>query len=71
MNYRLYAAADRLNPIATHDCDNNFLADRWAREWVQASASTEDHVIEREDSGYSATLFRTVAGQWYIMPRTA
>jgi hypothetical protein len=69
MEYRLYAAEERRTPLATNVCEDQFQAQSWAREWARRNDKAVDYVLEREDGKCGATVFRTVAGQWYVMPR--
>lgn len=65
--YRLFQHGDRFRSLTTSSFDNEFSAERWARSWAADSGSGEDYDIETADGSYSARLFRTVGGQWYIM----
>ena len=67
MSYQLFAASNRGAALASKECDDDFAGETWAREWVLARGTEADYLIERPETGYSASLFRTAAGQWYIM----
>lgn len=69
MIYQLYDTKDRSEPRATHDCGDNFLAEKWARQWAIEQDASDDFALESEDGTYAASLFRTIAGQWYVMRR--
>lgn len=67
MNYQLCRKDAPSTALATADFDDDFAAEKWARQWAEREGSGADFVIRRSDGGLSAQLFRTVAGQWYIM----
>ena len=68
MDYRLYAgAAKASSELATAAFQDDFDAEKWARNWASSNEHGDDFFIDRQDGKYSARLFRTVAGQWYIM----
>jgi hypothetical protein len=67
MNYLLYAKDDPKQVLAKGAFDDDFLADTWARKWAQTDGKGEDYLIQREDGKATSCLFRTHAGQWYIM----
>ena len=69
MNYEIFAKTDLERPIATQDCADDFGAESWARELARQQDEIGDFAITRADGGYAASLFRTVAGQWYVMRR--
>jgi len=67
MEYRLYERDDRSHPLVARSFDNPFAAEQWARSWAANSGSAKDYDIEAADRSYSARLFQTIGGQWYIM----
>ncbi len=70
MDYNLIIKDDEsCEPVASGAFDDDFAAEKWAREWAQKNAQLHDYLIEREDGGLSSLLFRTHAGQWFIMRR--
>ena len=69
MIYRMFDARRCNEAVASHECPDDFAAEKWARERAMGQQPVDDFVIERADGGYAASLFRTVAGQWYVMRR--
>lgn len=68
MDYRLYAGtAKASSALATAEFPDDFAAEKWARNWASSNGHGDDFFIDRQDGNYSARLFRTIAGQWYIM----
>ena len=67
MNYQLYRKGDASAALAQATFDDDFSAEKWARQWAQDTANGDDYLIKSEDGGLTAQLFRTAAGQWYIM----
>jgi hypothetical protein len=68
MDYRLHTGTARTSPeLANSDCPDDFAAEKWARRWASSNEHGDDFFIDREDGNYSALLFRTAAGQWYVM----
>ncbi len=66
MNYQLYEKNGAAQALAQAAFDDDFAAEKWARSWAQEQGKTDDYLIKR-DGTPAAHLFRTVAGQWYIM----
>ena len=67
MDYQLYKKNDASGVVTQAAFDDDFAAENWARKWVQDEGTGDDFLIKRADGGMSAQLFRTNAGQWYIM----
>lgn len=67
MYYQLFEASNPAEQIARGHFDDDFTAEKWARDWASRQGKNDDYLIRRIDGGLSAHLFRTVAGQWYIM----
>ncbi len=67
--FRLYPTGDRSQPAARGSFDDGFAAEQWARSWAADSGWGEEYDVEAADCSYSARLFRTAGGQWYIMRR--
>lgn len=67
MEYRLFDHKDHSTPLAVDSFDDSFAAEKWARAWAADKGSTDDYDIESSDGSLKARLFRTVAGQWYVM----
>ena len=67
MDYQLYEKTNTAKAVAQSDFSDDFAAETWARQWAQDKGTGDDYLIRRADGGLSAQLFRTTAGQWYIM----
>jgi hypothetical protein len=67
MDYQLYKKSNADEVVTQAAFDDDFAAEKWARQWAQEQASEDDYLIKRADGGLNAQLFRSVAGQWYIM----
>lgn len=69
MDYELCAKSNPTAILAHAAFDDDYAAEKWARQWATADARTDDYLIERADGGLSSHLFRTVGDQWFIMRR--
>lgn len=69
MDYRLYEKKNPAQTIAHADLGDDFVAEKWARQWAQENGSSDEYLIKRADGGLSAQLFKTTGGQWFIMRR--
>ncbi len=67
MDYLLFKKGNGSASLAQGSFDDDFLAENWARQWAQNDGSGDDYLIKRADGGLNSQLFRTHAGQWYIM----
>lgn len=67
MEYRLFDHKDRSAPLTAATFEDHFAAEKWARAWAADNGSGDDYHIESSDGSLAARLFRTVAGQWYVM----
>jgi len=67
MEYQLYEASNPGQSVAKAQLADDFAAERWAREWASGHATADNYRIEGAGGGFAARLFKTVAGQWYIM----
>jgi hypothetical protein len=67
MYYQLFETANPAEPLARGHFDDDFTAENWARDWARRKGDIDDYLIRRIDGGLSSQLFRTHAGQWYIM----
>ena len=67
MDYQLCKKDNASTVLAQGDFSDDFSAENWAREWAQKSGTSDDYLIKRADGGLTSQLFRTNAGQWYIM----
>lgn len=69
MQYQLLEKTNPANVVATGECEDDFKAEKWAQGWTSANAKSDEYLLERSGGGFSALMFKTVAGQWYMMRR--
>lgn len=67
MEYEIFVKNDQSQPVASRSCNSDFAADEWAREWAASQKRDGDYIVRRKDGDYSASVFRTDGGQWYVM----
>lgn len=69
MRYLLYRDDDQSCPVAqSGDYENEFKAIEWAREWAMTQGDHHRYRFQHVDGACPMLLFRTIAGQWYVMP---
>jgi hypothetical protein len=69
MQYQLFEKDNAKDVVASSDCADDFAAQKWAQDWTSANAKSDEYLLERSGGGFSALMFKTVAGQWYMMRR--
>ncbi|TZG24910.1 hypothetical protein [Sphingomonas montanisoli] len=72
MRYELFSPTRPELPFATTDLELDFDAEQWARQWALAHEDAgDDFTVRGSDGKFSASVFRTKAGQCYIMRKPA
>ena len=70
MKYKLYEGNTKsARDALTEEFEDNFSAERWARNWVGANGKGDNYTLEREDGRLAMSVFRTQSGQWYLTPK--
>jgi hypothetical protein len=60
---------DALNKsVASADLKDDLLAESWAKAWARDGAKSDRYTLRRADGGWTMSVFRTQAGQWYATP---
>jgi hypothetical protein len=67
MEYQLFEKISSTAAVAVKDCTDDFAAEKWAQNWTKANGKADEYILERSGGGFSARVFRTIAGQWYLM----
>jgi hypothetical protein len=67
MEYQLFEKNNSKDVVASKNCDDDFSAEKWAREWTSANGKSDEYLLERTGGGFSSLMLRTTAGQWYMM----
>ncbi|WP_395396441.1 hypothetical protein WBP07_21355 (plasmid) [Novosphingobium sp. BL-8A] len=69
MRYTLFRDDNHSLPVAQSDeFASEFKATEWARTWVKTKGDHDRYRFQQIDGHRPMLFFRTIAGQWYVMP---
>jgi hypothetical protein len=67
MEYQLFERDNPGSAVVKFSAEDSVLAGMRALDWVRKEGKPQDYALKSAGGEYSAHLFQTVGGDWYIM----